>query len=136
MRLVGHQALAERKMPGGRHGIGNLRLGDPESYFKMVMHLVAGRYGNQRTFRQLAELQYTRNDMDFQRGTYRVRGDVIDIFPADSDRACVRLELFDEEIESISWFRSSDRCGSGKSAADHHFPQEPLCHSRDVLLGA
>ena len=67
-------------------------LGDPESYFKMVMHLSRGEFIDQRhILRQLAELQYIRNDVDFQRGTYRVRGDVIDIFPADSEREAVRL---------------------------------------------
>ena len=72
-------------------------LGDPESYFKMVMHLSRGELIDQRhILRQLAELQYTRNDVDFQRGTYRVRGDVIDIFPADSEREAVRVELFDK----------------------------------------
>ena len=61
-------------------------LGDPESYFKMIMHLSRGEIIDQRgILRQLAELQYTRNDIDFRRGTYRVRGDVIDIFPADSE---------------------------------------------------
>src|SRR6056300_1298801 len=75
-------------------------LGDPDSYFKMVMHLSRGEFIDQRhILRQLAELQYTRNDVDFQRGTYRVRGDVIDIFPADSERDAVRVQLFDEEIE-------------------------------------
>jgi len=80
-------------------------LGDPSSYFKMVIHLSRGEMIDQReVLRQLAELQYTRNDVDFQRGTYRVRGDVIDVFPADSEREAVRIELFDEEIENIYWF--------------------------------
>lgn len=80
-------------------------LGDPSSYFKMVIHISRGEMIDQRELlRQLADLQYTRNDVDFQRGTYRVRGDVIDIFPADSERDAVRIELFDEEIENIYWF--------------------------------
>jgi excinuclease ABC subunit B len=67
-------------------------LGDPESYFKMVIHLSRGEIIDHRDIlRQLAELQYPRNDVDFQRGTYRVRGDVIDIFPADSERDAVRI---------------------------------------------
>lgn len=80
-------------------------LGDPESYLKMVMHLDQGDLINQRdVLRRLAELQYVRNDVDFHRGTYRVRGDVIDIFPADSEKEAIRVELFDEEIESLSSF--------------------------------
>ncbi len=80
-------------------------LGDPESYFQMVMHFVKGDRLNQRDLlRQLADLQYTRNDMAFSRGSFRVRGDVIDIFPAESDAEAVRLELFDDEIEGITLF--------------------------------
>ncbi len=80
-------------------------LGDPEAYFSMVLHLVRGDRIDQRSIlRRLAELQYQRNEMDFSHGTYRVRGDVIDIFPAESDRDAVRIELFDDEIESLSYF--------------------------------
>ncbi len=80
-------------------------LGDPESYLKMMMHLDRGDRIDQRTIlRRLAELQYTRNDMELKRATYRVRGDVIDIFPAESETEAVRLELFDDELENISWF--------------------------------
>ena len=80
-------------------------LGDPEAYFNMVLHLVRGDPIDQRTIlRRLAELQYTRNELDLSQGTYRVRGDVIDIFPAESDRDAVRIELFDERIESLSYF--------------------------------
>ncbi|WBA83668.1 excinuclease ABC subunit UvrB [Endozoicomonas sp. GU-1] len=80
-------------------------LGDPQSYLKMMMHLDRGDRVDQRTIlRRLAELQYTRNDADFRRATYRVRGDVIDIFPAESEKEAVRLELFDDELEAISEF--------------------------------
>ena len=80
-------------------------LGDPGSYLKMVLHLVPGEPISQRNVLvRLAELQYTRNDMSFERGTYRVRGDVIDVFPAESERFAVRIELFDETIERISRF--------------------------------
>ena len=80
-------------------------LGDPEAYFSMVLHLSRGDRVDQRTVRRrLAELQYQRNELDLSQGTYRVRGDVIDIFPAESDRDAVRLELFDDEIESLSYF--------------------------------
>ena len=80
-------------------------LGDPEQYMKMLLHLVRGEPIGQRTIlRRLAELQYERNDVDFSRGSYRVRGDVIDVFPADSEMEAVRIELFDEEIEQLSIF--------------------------------
>ena len=80
-------------------------LGDPEAYFSMVLHLVRGDRIDQRDLlRRLAELQYTRNEIDFSQGSYRVRGDVIDIFPAESERDAVRVELLDDEIESLSYF--------------------------------
>ena len=80
-------------------------LGDPKSYLGMVLHLVRGDRVDQRTIlRRLAELQYKRNDIELNRATYRVRGEVIDIFPADSDREAIRVELFDDEIESLSYF--------------------------------
>ncbi|MFU8797491.1 MAG: DEAD/DEAH box helicase family protein, partial [Gammaproteobacteria bacterium] len=75
-------------------------LGDPRSYLSMVLHLNRGDKIDQRfILRRLAELQYTRNDMDFRRATYRVRGENIDIFPAESDEEAIRIELFDDEIE-------------------------------------
>ena len=80
-------------------------LGDPEAYHGMVLHLVRGERVDQRNIlRRLAELQYTRNPMDLSQGTYRVRGDVIDIFPAESERDAVRVQLFDDEIEAILYF--------------------------------
>lgn len=80
-------------------------LGDPKSYLQMVLHLDRGDKVEQRSIlRRLAELQYTRNDMELQRATYRVRGDVIDVFPAESDKYAIRIELFDDEIEQLSYF--------------------------------
>ncbi len=80
-------------------------LGDPKSYLKMMLHLDRGDQIEQRTLlRRLAELQYTRNDTTLKRATYRVRGDVIDIFPAESEREAIRLDFFDEELENISLF--------------------------------
>jgi len=80
-------------------------LGDPKSYLGMMLHVDRGEIIDQRAIlRRLAELQYTRNDVELHRGNYRVRGDVIDIFPAESEKEAVRLELFDEEIEEISYF--------------------------------
>ncbi|WP_237058475.1 excinuclease ABC subunit UvrB [Microbulbifer sediminum] len=106
MRLSATKALIERRdvivvaTVSAIYG-----LGDPDKYLKMVLHLDRGDLVDQRTIlRRLAELQYTRNDTDFRRATYRVRGDVIDIYPADSDLEAVRLSLFDEEIEEITLF--------------------------------
>ncbi|PKM05226.1 MAG: excinuclease ABC subunit B [Gammaproteobacteria bacterium HGW-Gammaproteobacteria-6] len=80
-------------------------LGDPASYLRMVLHVDRGDLLDQRTLlRRLAELQYTRNDMELARANYRVRGDVIDIFPAESDLEAIRIELFDDTVETISYF--------------------------------
>ncbi len=80
-------------------------LGDPSSYLEMVLHLDRNEHLEQRQLlRRLAELQYTRNDQAFQRGTYRVRGDVIDIYPAESEKNALRIELFDNVIEALSLF--------------------------------
>ena len=80
-------------------------LGDPRSYLQMVLHLRRGAPAEQRAIlRHLADLQYTRNDAELGRGTYRVRGEIIDVFPAESEREAVRIELFDEEIEELSYF--------------------------------
>jgi len=80
-------------------------LGDPSSYLNMVLHLDRGDTINQRKlFRRLAELQYTRNEIELHRGEFRVRGDVIDIFPAESEREAIRIQLFDNDIESLSYF--------------------------------
>ena len=80
-------------------------LGDPSSYLKMVLHISRGDQIDQRDIlRRLAELQYKRNDVDFDRSSYRVRGDVIDVYPADSDYEALRIELFDEEIENLTLF--------------------------------
>lgn len=80
-------------------------LGDPESYLKMLLILARGDKIDQRTvLRRLAEMQYSRNDLELQRGTFRVRGEVIDIHPAESDKEAIRIELFDDEIENLSYF--------------------------------
>jgi excinuclease ABC subunit B len=80
-------------------------LGDPEAYLSMVLHLVRGdRLDQRRLLRRLADMQYTRNELELSQGTYRVRGDVIDIFPAESEREAVRVELFDDRVEQLSYF--------------------------------
>ena len=106
MRLSATKAIIERKDTIIVASVSAIYgLGDPGSYLKMVLHLDRGDKVNQRYLLvRLAELQYTRNDMAFQRGTYRVRGDVIDIFPAESEKEAVRIELYDEEIENLSTF--------------------------------
>jgi excinuclease ABC subunit B len=80
-------------------------LGDPQAYLSMVLHLDRGdRLDQRKLLRRLADMQYTRNELDLSQGSYRVRGDVIDIFPAESEREAVRIELFDDEIEALAWF--------------------------------
>jgi len=80
-------------------------LGDPEAYLSMVLHMSRGdRLEQRKLLRRLADMQYTRNEIDLQQGTYRVRGDVIDIFPAESEREAVRVELFDDQIDALSFF--------------------------------
>lgn len=106
MRLSATKALMERQDAIVVATVSAIYgLGDPRSYLKMMMHLDRGDRVDQRTIlRRLAELQYTRNDTDFRRATYRVRGDVVDIFPAESEKEAIRLELFDDELEFISKF--------------------------------
>jgi len=112
-------------------------LGDPKSYFKMLIHLSRGEIVDQRDIlRQLAALQYTRNDVDFRRGTYRVRGDVIDIFPADSERDAVRIELYDQEVEQISWFDPLTGAVESKVPRVTIFPKSHYVTPREVMLDA
>ena len=112
-------------------------LGDPEAYFSMVLHLVRGDRTDQRQLlRRLAELQYTRNELDFAQGTYRVRGDVIDIFPAESERDAVRVELFDDEIESLSYFDPLTGEVTRRVARLTVFPKSHYVTPRERLLEA
>ena len=79
-------------------------LGAPESYLNMILHLGRGDIIDQRSIlRRLSSMQYTRNDIDFRRATFRVRGDVVDIYPADSERDALRIELFGDEVERLVW---------------------------------
>lgn len=112
-------------------------LGDPEQYLKMVLHLDRGDQVDQRQIlRRLAELQYTRNDVAFQRATYRVRGDVIDIFPADSEREAVRVELFDDEIDNLSLFDPLTGEVINRIPRITIYPKSHYVTSRDRLLSA
>ncbi len=106
MRLSATKALLERRDTIIVSTVSAIYgLGDPTQYLSMVLHLSVGEVINQRNIlRRLAEMQYSRNDMELRRGTYRVRGEVIDIFPGDEEMRAIRIELFDEEIENISQF--------------------------------
>ena len=106
MRLSATKALLERKDTIVIATVSSIYgLGAPESYLKMVVHLDRGDIINQRDLlRRFSSLQYTRNDLDFRRATFRVRGDTIDVYPADSDNEALRIELFGDEIERLSWF--------------------------------
>ncbi|MCM0147467.1 excinuclease ABC subunit UvrB [Photobacterium galatheae] len=106
MRLSATKALMERRDVVIIASVSAIYgLGDPDSYLKMMLHVRRGDVLDQRDIlRRLAELQYTRNDLAFERGTFRVRGEVIDIFPAESENDAIRIELFDEEVDCISSF--------------------------------
>jgi excinuclease ABC subunit B len=106
MRLSATKALLERPDAIIVATVSSIYgLGDPETYLAMVLHLVRGdRLDQRHLLRRLADMQYTRNEIDFSQGTFRVRGDVIDIFPAESDREALRLALFDDLIESLTVF--------------------------------
>ncbi len=106
MRLSATKALLERRDALVVASVSSIYgLGDPGAYLKMVLHLDRGDRVDQRfILRRLAELQYTRNDLELRRATYRVKGDVIDVFPAESEKQAIRIELFDDEIEQITLF--------------------------------
>ncbi|MDP5136394.1 excinuclease ABC subunit UvrB [Rheinheimera baltica] len=138
MRLSATKALMERRDVVIIASVSAIYgLGDPESYMKMLLHLKVGDIVDQRfILRRLAELQYTRNDIEFQRATYRVRGDVIDVFPAESDDVAVRIELFDEEIERISIF--DPLTGSVEKVVTRYtvYPKTHYVTPREKILAA
>ncbi len=112
-------------------------LGDPRQYFSMVLHLVRGDLVDQRKLvRKLADLQYTRNDIELQRGTYRVRGEVIDIYPAESEDEAIRVELFDDEISSISLFDPLTGEVQKKVPRYTVYPKTHYVTPREVILKA
>jgi len=106
MRLSATKALLERRDAVIVATVSAIYgLGDPTQYLSMVLHVSRGEVIDQRSIlRRLAEMQYSRNDMELRRGTYRVRGEIIDIFPGDEETNAVRIELFDDEVESIAEF--------------------------------
>ena len=138
MRLSATKALIERRDAVIVATVSAIYgLGDPEAYFSMVLHLVRGDRIDQRMIlRRLAELQYQRNELDFSQGTYRVRGDIIDVFPAESDRDAVRIELFDDEIESLSYFEPLTGEVTRRVARLTIFPKTHNVTPRETLLKA
>ena len=138
MRLSATKALLERRDVIIIASVSAIYgLGDPDSYLKMMLHLRQGDIINQRDIlRRLAELQYKRNDIAFQRATYRVRGDVIDIFPAESDRLALRVELFDEEIERISEFDPLTGLVERPLARVTVYPKTHYATPREKILAA
>ncbi|GHB09523.1 excinuclease ABC subunit UvrB [Salinicola rhizosphaerae] len=138
MRLSATKALLERRDALIVVSVSAIYgLGDPEQYMKMRLHFNRGEQIDQRSFlRRLAELQYTRNDADFRRGTYRVRGDVIDIFPADAEDEGVRVELFDDEIDSIRLFDPLTGEVRGQVPRMTIYPKTHYVTPRDTILGA
>jgi excinuclease ABC subunit B len=112
-------------------------LGDPQAYLAMVLHLVRGdRMDQRKLLRRLADMQYTRNELDLAQGTYRVRGDVIDIFPAESEREAVRVELFDDVIDSITLFDPLTGAISRKVPRFTVYPGTHYVTPRERLIGA
>jgi excinuclease ABC subunit B len=112
-------------------------LGDPQAYLSMVLHLVRGEPLEQRKLlRRLADMQYTRNELDLSQGTYRVRGDVIDIFPAEAEREAVRVELFDDQVESLSYFDPLTGEVSRKVPRLTVFPSTHYVTPKERLTGA
>ena len=112
-------------------------LGDPEAYFGMVLHLSRGdRIDQRQILRRLAELQYKRNEVELSNGTYRVRGDIIDIFPAESEREAIRVELFDSEVEKLSWFDPLTGAVSRQLPRLTIYPKTHYVTPREVMLKA
>lgn len=138
MRLSATKALMERRDVVIVASVSAIYgLGDPESYMKMLLHLRVGDIMDQRVIlRRLSELQYKRNDVDFQRGSFRVRGDVIDIFPADSERDAVRVELFDEEIEKLYSFDPLTGAVEKNLTRTTIFPKTHYVTPREKILAA
>jgi excinuclease ABC subunit B len=138
MRLSATKALLERRDVILIASVSAIYgLGDPASYLKMMLHVSVGEEISQRSIiRRLAELQYTRNDMAFQRSTFRVRGEVIDIYPAESDKHAVRIEMFDDEIERISYFDPLTGAVEKTVARATIYPKTHYVTPREKILSA
>ncbi|MGH8219617.1 MAG: excinuclease ABC subunit UvrB, partial [Steroidobacteraceae bacterium] len=138
MRLSATKALLERPDSIIVATVSSIYgLGDPQAYLSMVLHLVRGDHLDQRKLlRRLADMQYTRNELDLSQGTYRVRGDVIDIFPAESEREAVRVELFDDVIDSITLFDPLTGAISRRVPRYTVYPGTHYVTPRERLIGA
>ncbi|MGF1694940.1 excinuclease ABC subunit UvrB [Vibrio lamellibrachiae] len=139
MRLSATKALLERKDAIIVASVSAIYgLGDPQSYLKMMLHVTRGDVMNQRDIlHRLAELQYSRNDVAFERGQFRVRGEVIDIFPAESEQDAVRLEMFDDEIDCISVFDPLTGAIKQRDLARYTiYPKTHYVTPRDRILDA
>ena len=138
MRLSATKALLERSDVIIVATVSSIYgLGDPATYLAMVLHLVRGeRMDQRRLLRRLADMQYTRNELDLTQGTYRVRGDVIDIFPAESEREALRVELFDEAIESLTVFDPLTGAITRKVPRYTVYPGTHYVTPRERLIGA
>ncbi len=138
MRLSATKALLERPdvivvaTVSAIYGLGN-----PDAYLQMVVHLDrGGRMDQRKLLKRLADLQYTRNDMELRRATYRVRGDVIDIYPAESERNAFRIELFDDEVEKLSYFDPLTGSIIKEVPRLTVFPKSHYVTPRNILLDA
>ena len=138
MRLSATKALLERPDAIIVATVSSIYgLGDPQAYLAMVLHLVRGEILDQRTLlRRLADMQYTRNEIDFTQGTFRVRGDIVDIFPAESEREALRVELFDETIEALSVFDPLTGEVKRKVPRFTVYPGTHFVTPKDRLMGA
>ena len=138
MRLSATKALLERPDSIIVATVSSIYgLGDPKAYLAMILHLVRGERIDQRALlRRLADMQYTRNELDLTQGTYRVRGDVIDIFPAEADREAVRVELFDDTIESLALFDPLTGVISRKVPRFTVYPGTHYVTPKERLIGA
>jgi excinuclease ABC subunit B len=138
MRLSATRALLERSDTIIVATVSSIYgLGDPRAYLSMVLHLVRGETADQRAIlRRLAELQYTRNEVELHRATYRVRGEIIDIFPAESEGEAVRVELFDDQIDSLAWFDPLTGTVLRRVPRLTIYPRTHYATPRDVILNA
>ncbi|MEN8167646.1 MAG: DEAD/DEAH box helicase family protein, partial [Pseudomonadota bacterium] len=138
MRLSATKALLERRDAIIVATVSSIYgLGDPRSYLGMMLHISRGDIIDQRTIlKRLAELQYKRNEVELHRGAFRVRGEVIDIYPAESDAEAVRIELFDDEVEQISVFDPLTGEVLRKVPRYSIFPKSHYVTPRETLLDA
>ncbi|MRX27165.1 excinuclease ABC subunit UvrB [Kangiella sp. HZ709] len=138
MRLSATRALLERRDAIIVASVSAIYgLGDPKAFHSMVMHLKIGDQIDQRfILRRLAELQYTRNEFDLERATYRVRGDLIDVYPAESEQNAIRIELFDDEVESIQTFDPLTGEVLKNLSRVTIFPKSHYVTSRQTILDA